>query len=57
MKASVIFRGVLTWFGELIHLTKKESKPSSARLASNASAAEYRPVGEDRVYVHRGVRW
>ncbi len=57
MKASGFFRGVWTWFCELIHLTKKESKPSSARLASNTSAAGYRPVDEDRVYVHRGVRW
>ena len=57
MKTSAIFRGVLTWFGELIHLTKKASNPSSAKLATNASAAKYRPVGEERVYVHRGVRW
>lgn len=56
MKASGIVRGVLTWFCELIHLTQK-GKPSSARPASNESAAGYRPVGEGRVYVHRGVRW
>ena len=57
MKFSGYFRDIVTWFCELIHITKKECRPSSERHASTTSGAKYRPMGEGHVHIHRGVRW